>query len=64
MGETEIKVAVIDGLTGLEKLKASFDSGKKYDLVEVMACPGGCINGAGLPFRNGKDDRKSILKMI
>jgi NADP-reducing hydrogenase subunit HndD len=64
VGEIEVKVAVIDGLSGLEKLKASFESGKKYDLVEVMACPGGCIHGAGLPFRKAKDDRKSILKMI
>ena len=60
----EIFVAVVDGLTGLEKLKASIDAGKKYDLVEVMVCPGGCINGAGMPFRNQKDDRKNLIKMI
>ena len=23
---------------------------KHYDLVEVMACPGGCISGAGQPY--------------
>jgi len=64
VGETEIMVALIDGLTGLEKLRASIDSGKKYDLVEVMACPGGCINGAGLSFKTAREDRKSISKMI
>jgi iron only hydrogenase large subunit-like protein len=62
--QTEIKVAVVDGLTGLEKLKASIQAGKSYDLVEVMVCPGGCINGAGMPFRNQKDDRKNLIKMI
>jgi len=62
--DKEITVAVVDGLTGLEKLKASADAGKKYDLVEVMVCPGGCINGAGMPFRNQKDDRKNLIRMI
>ncbi|HBE40869.1 MAG TPA: ferredoxin [Bacteroidales bacterium] len=60
----QIRVAVIDGLAGLEKLKQSIDAGNKYHLVEVMACPGGCINGAGMPFRNQKDDRKNLAKLI
>ncbi len=63
-GQYEISVAVVDGLTGLEKLKSSIDAGKKYDLVEVMVCPGGCISGAGMPFRNQKDDRKNLARMI
>ncbi len=64
IGENEIKVAVVDGLTGLEKLRAAQASGKKYDLVEVMTCPGGCIHGAGLPFISSKDDLKSRAKLI
>ena len=63
-GDTEIKVAVIDGLTGLEKLKHSISSGKKYDLVEVMTCPGGCVHGAGLSFNASKDDIRSRAKMV
>ena len=55
VGETEIRVAVVDGLTGLEKLRASLASGKKYDLIEVMTCPGGCVHGAGLPYSPSKD---------
>ena len=23
---------------------------KKYEFIEVMACPGGCVNGGGQPF--------------
>jgi iron-only hydrogenase group A len=64
IGENEINVAVVDGLTGLEKLKASVAAGKKYDLIEVMTCTGGCINGAGLHFTAVKDDRKSRAKII
>ena len=51
-------------LTGLEKLKASLASGKKYDLVEVMTCPGGCVHGAGLPFSTSKDEIKNRAKLV
>jgi len=64
VGENEIMIAVVDGLTGLEKLKASMASGKKYDLIEVMTCPGGCVNGAGLPFSSSKDEIKSRSKLV
>ena len=64
VGETEIRVAVVDGLTGLEKLRASLASGKKYDLIEVMTCPGGCVHGAGLPYSPSKDEIKSRSKLV
>jgi iron-only hydrogenase group A len=64
VGEAEIRVAVVDGLTGLEKLRSSLASGKKYDLIEVMACPGGCVHGAGLPFSPSKDEIKSRAKLV
>lgn len=64
IGDTEVKVAVVDGLTGLEKLKAFLASGKKLDLVEVMTCPGGCVHGAGLPFNASKDEIKSRSKLV
>ena len=62
--ETDVKIAVIDGLTGLEKLKLSLASGKKYDLVEVMTCQGGCVHGAGLSFNTSKDEIKSRSKLV
>ena len=27
-----------------------------YDFVEVMACPGGCINGGGQPYHRGNEE--------
>ncbi len=63
-GDEEISVAVVDGLRGLEKLKAASASGKEYDLIEVMACEGGCINGAGLPYTISREEKKSRAKMI
>ncbi|MCX6327075.1 MAG: 2Fe-2S iron-sulfur cluster-binding protein [Bacteroidia bacterium] len=64
VGEIEVKIAVVDGLTGLEKLKTFLASGEKYDLVEVMTCPGGCVHGAGLPFNTSKDEIKSRSKLV
>jgi NADH-quinone oxidoreductase subunit G/NADP-reducing hydrogenase subunit HndD len=64
IGENEIKVAVIDGLTGLEKLRTAQATGIKYDLVEVMVCQGGCIHGGGLPFIISKDELKYRAKLV
>jgi len=64
VGDLEIKTAVVDGLTGLEKLKASVAAGKNYDLVEVMTCPDGCVHGAGLPFTASRDEIKSRSKLV
>ncbi len=64
IGENEIKVAVVDGLTGLEKLRSAQASGTKYDLIEVMTCPGGCIHGGGLPFITSKEDLKNRARMV
>ena len=48
---TTVRVAVISGLNNaepiIEKIIQGVDVG--YDLIEVMACPGGCICGAGHP---------------
>jgi iron-only hydrogenase group A len=64
VGEDELMVAVVDGLGGLEKLKTAQASGAKFDLIEVMTCPGGCIHGAGLPFISSKEDLKNRAKLV
>jgi NADH-quinone oxidoreductase subunit G len=47
----EIRVAVVHGLGNANKLiKMILNGGKMYHFVEVMACPGGCIGGAGQPL--------------
>ncbi|MBP3201202.1 MAG: iron hydrogenase small subunit [Lachnospiraceae bacterium] len=43
-----VKVAVVHSLSNARKLINKVLKGEvKYDFVEVMACPGGCINGGG-----------------
>ncbi|WP_083236923.1 [Fe-Fe] hydrogenase large subunit C-terminal domain-containing protein [Desulfosporosinus sp. BG] len=50
-------MAVIHGLgharTVLEKIKAGESN---YDVIEIMACPGGCIGGGGQPYHHGNMD--------
>ena len=45
-----VRVAVASGLANAAKIIEGVKSGKKkYDFIEIMACPGGCVNGGGQP---------------
>ncbi len=47
----EIRVAVCSGTANAKKVLDMVKSGEKqYDFIEVMACPGGCVNGGGQPI--------------
>lgn len=53
--DRELSIAIVSGLKNAEKLIQSIQSGEAhYDFVEVMACEGGCIAGAGQPFVIGR----------
>jgi NADH-quinone oxidoreductase subunit G len=46
----ELRIAVVQGIANARRVAREVHEGKwKLDLVEVMACPGGCIGGAGQP---------------
>ncbi len=48
----EINIAVAQGLKNVRKLLEEIRDGKsKYQFIEVMTCPGGCIMGGGQPIR-------------
>ena len=59
----QVNVAVASGLANARKLLDMVKSGEKnYHFVEIMACPGGCVNGGGQPhvpskIRNAVDVR-------
>ncbi len=56
MGGTDVKVAVAHGLGNARKLLESIRDGKAdYHFIEIMACPGGCVNGGGQPIVSAKD---------
>lgn len=46
---TSINVAVLSGLSNVKEFFAK-GGWENYHLIEVMACPGGCINGGGQPY--------------
>lgn len=47
----KVKVAIVHGLKKAGELFRAIKSGEaEYDFIEVMACPGGCICGAGQPI--------------
>lgn len=50
-GQT-IRIGVAQGLANARRLVEDIQAGRRsYDLVEVMACPGGCVGGAGQPLQ-------------
>jgi len=56
MKGTKVKVAIVHGGKNIIELMNKLKSGEAfYHFVEVMACPGGCINGGGQPKSNDPD---------
>lgn len=59
-----IAAAVVNGLGNARKVMDLIKSGeKKYDFIEVMACPGGCVNGGGQPIVNSKEREKIDVRV-
>jgi NADH-quinone oxidoreductase subunit G len=55
----ELKLAVVHGLRNAKELVRKVRAGEvDYDLIEVMACPGGCVGGAGQPITRDPAVRK------
>ena len=50
----DVKVAVASGLGNARKLLERVKSGEaEYHFIEIMGCPGGCVNGGGQPQVSG-----------
>ena len=66
----EVKVAVTSGLDNAAKLLDEIRAGKAdYQFVEIMCCPGGCVNGGGQPIvpasvRNYVDIKAERAKVL
>lgn len=65
VGGTTVKVAVASGLGNARKVLDAIKSGEKdYTFVEVMACPGGCVNGGGQPYVHDEVRNNVDLKTL
>lgn len=66
----DIKVAVASGLNNAKDLLTRIKNGEAdYHFIEIMGCPGGCINGGGQPqqpasVRNFTDIREARAKAL
>ena len=50
LGDVTVRVAVASGTANAKKLLKAVEAGEiKVDFIEIMACPGGCVNGGGQP---------------
>ncbi len=69
-GGATVKVAVVSGLTNAKALLEKVKAGEvDVQLIEVMACPGGCVNGGGqvivpADVRNFTDIRAERAKAL
>jgi len=70
VGDLQVNVAVASGLANAKIVLEQVASGEKnYHFIEIMGCPGGCVNGGGQPvqpanirnFVNLKELRASAL---
>lgn len=60
---TPLKIAIVHGLANAAKVAEKVKSGEAdYTMIEVMACPGGCVGGAGQPVTFDDDTRKERAK--
>lgn len=65
LGDVRVSVAVASGLGNARKVLEDIKSGKKnYTFVEIMACPGGCINGGGQPYVHDEVRNSTDLKTL
>lgn len=53
-GKSPLRIGVVHGLANADYIADEVLSGKSpFDFIEVMSCPGGCINGGGTPREAG-----------
>ena len=52
VGGMDVKVAVASGLANAKAILEKIKSGEAdYQFIEIMCCPGGCVNGGGQPIQ-------------
>ena len=61
MAGQKLRVAVVNGIGHIEPVLEKLD---KYDYIEVMACPGGCIGGGGQPIPTTQEIRQKRIAAL
>ena len=64
-GNEEIRVGTVSGLANAARLLEELRSGKrKLDILEIMACPDGCVNGGGQAIPTNEKHIRSRTKAV
>ncbi len=65
IGDFTLSVAAVSGLKNIKPLLDDMRDGKSsFHFVEVMACPGGCVNGGGQPLPSTPEKRRQRTESI
>lgn len=61
----QLNIAVVNGIGNVKPVIDEIIAGKsKYHFIEVMACPGGCINGGGQPIHQKPEKVRKRIKAL
>ncbi|MBI5808253.1 MAG: iron hydrogenase small subunit [Ignavibacteriales bacterium] len=61
----EVNIAVVNGIGNVAPILDEIERGEsKYHFIEVMACPGGCINGGGQPIHQKPDKVRKRIQTL
>jgi iron-only hydrogenase group A len=65
IGDITMNTLSVSPLANIEKIIDDIEKGKnKYHYIEIMACPGGCVNGGGQPFQRSEKTLRNRMKAV
>jgi iron only hydrogenase large subunit-like protein len=65
IGKTELNVVAVSGISHVIRVLEEVRTKKKqYDIIEIMACPGGCIAGGGQAIRPDENAVRNRIKAL
>ena len=65
LGDIELNVAVASGTANAKKVLDAVKAGElNVQFIEIMACPGGCVNGGGQPIQPAVVRMTTDLKSV
>ena len=65
LGDLELNVAVASGTANAKKVLDAVKAGElNVQFIEIMACPGGCVNGGGQPYQPASVRMTTDLKSL
>jgi len=54
LGDFDLRAAIVSSLGNARRILEDIRAGRaSYHAIEIMACPGGCLNGGGQPYAGG-----------